>query len=54
MCLGQRSVRCNEDPIPDDTWIISYYMYMWQSHVEIKYYSVMYFNRVTAFKVLYL
>ena len=26
---------------------------MWQSYVEIKDYSVIYFNRVTAFKALY-
>ena len=27
---------------------------MWQSHVEIKYYSVAYFDCVTAFEVPYL
>ena len=28
-------------------------MYMWQSQVEIKHYSVAYFDHITAFKVLY-
>ena len=29
------------------------HMYMWQSRVEIKHYSVAYFDHITAFKVLY-
>ena len=29
-------------------------IHVWQSPVEIKYYSVVYFNPVTAFKALYL
>ena len=29
-----------------------YIMYMWQSRVEIEHYSVVYFDRITAFEVL--
>ena len=29
------------------------FMYMWQSRVEIEHYSVAYFDRITAFEVLY-
>ena len=28
------------------------YMYMWQSWIEIKYYSVVYFERITEFDAL--
>ena len=31
---------------------VSLQMYMWQSWVEIKYYSVAYFERVTVFEAL--
>ena len=31
---------------------LCYYMYMWQSRIEIEYYSVAYFERIAEFDVL--
>ena len=38
--------------VPLNLYGIMQQIYMWQSQVEIKHYSVAYFNRIIAFEVL--